>query len=72
MPLGSRAAVRVTGVSTKLTTSLSPDTKTQPRTFTVWFSNDTERIPLRVVAHTEYGDVEVRATSYTAPMVGSR
>ena len=64
-PLGRRAAIRIHGVSTRVTPGLADDTSKPPRTFTVWFSDDHHRIPIRISAHTELGDVVANATSYT-------
>ncbi len=66
-PLGRRLASKVTGVSTRITSALADDTSKPPRTFTVWFSDDAQRIPVRLSAHTELGDVIAQATSYTPP-----
>ena len=37
------------------------------RTFTVWLSDDADRVPLRVLASTELGDVTVDLTDYSRP-----
>lgn len=66
-PLGERAAIRMSGVATRMTPALQDDRAKKPRTFTVWFSDDADRIPLRVVADTEYGEIEIAATSYERP-----
>jgi hypothetical protein len=64
-PLGKRQATKIRGVSTRVTAALTDDTSRPPRTFTVWFSEDAQRIPVRFTAHTEFGDVVAQATSYT-------
>jgi hypothetical protein len=64
-PLGRRGAVRIRGVSTRITAALADDTTRPPRTFTVWLSDDAQRIPLRFAAHTEVGEVVASVTSYT-------
>jgi hypothetical protein len=69
--LGKRQALRITGVSRRMAGS-RPDRRHKPRTFTLWLSEDAERIPLRIVANTEYGDIQVTASSYEAPVVGRR
>jgi hypothetical protein len=66
-PLGRFACVRLEGVSTRLATNLKDDTRKPPRRFSVWISDDARRLPLRITAHTELGDVNVIATSYEAP-----
>ena len=37
------------------------------RTFTVYLSDDADRVPLKVVAHTELGDVVMNLTDYSRP-----
>src|SRR5262249_37094178 len=63
-PLGRRRALRILGVSTRITPALEDDRKAQPRTYTLWLSDDAQRIPMQIVAHTELGDITARATSY--------
>ncbi len=67
-PLGRRAAIRIRGVATRITpVTLVDDNSKPPRTFTVWLTDDRERIPIRLTAHTELGDVVANATSYVPP-----
>ncbi|RMH45132.1 MAG: DUF3108 domain-containing protein [Deltaproteobacteria bacterium] len=62
--LGAFPALRIDGTGTRLTGRLLPDPKRKPRRFTVWLSDDAHRVPLRVDARTEYGDVQVELTAY--------
>jgi hypothetical protein len=39
----------------------------KPRSFTIWVSDDADRVPLRVVAHTELGDVTIDLIEYQRP-----
>ena len=39
--------------------------KKATRTFSVWLSDDADRVPLRVVGHTELGDVTMELVEYT-------
>ena len=64
VPAGRRAATRVSGISRRLTDALEVDPKVKPRVFTYWFSDDFQRIPLRVRSETAYGKVELRLTSH--------
>ncbi len=66
-PLGSRACVKINGVSQRMVSATHADLHKKPRTFTVWMSDDEQRIPLKIAAHTEYGDILVTAMSYEAP-----
>ena len=43
------------------------DTKRKPRTFTVWMSDDADRVPFRVSAGTELGDVVIDLVDYVRP-----
>jgi hypothetical protein len=61
---GPRAAVRIEGLATKL--SKNPNKRTQRKLF-VWFSDDEDRIPLRALAESEFGPVELALTSYSCP-----
>jgi hypothetical protein len=65
--LGNQTAVRLDGVSTRVTSRLTPERGKKARTFSVWMSDDADRVPLRVVAHTELGDVVIELTSYERP-----
>lgn len=61
-PFGERAALRISGVSTRTNRA-----NKKPRTFTVWLTDDEQRIPVRIVASTEYGDIVVTAEAYSRP-----
>jgi hypothetical protein len=62
-PLGRRAALRIDGVSTRITPTLQEDV--QPaRVYSIWVTDDAQHIPIRIVAHTELGDITAQATSY--------
>lgn len=65
-PFGTRTARRIEGHAMRLARDLSPDPK-RTRSFTMWLSDDPERLLLRLVADTEYGQVEMRATGYFPP-----
>jgi hypothetical protein len=66
-PLGKTMATKLSGVSTRLHASGQVDASKPPRRFTVWVSDDERRIPVKIRAHTELGDLDVTATSYDAP-----
>lgn len=70
-PLGARRAVKLTGVSRRMA-GAHLDATSKPRTFTVWVSDDEARVPVRIEAHTELGDIEVEATSYDVPLLSAR
>ena len=66
--MGLRAALHYAGSSARLNPrSLEADRSKPPRSIEVWFSDDDLRMPLRVVAHTEYGDFRAELVSYQRP-----
>jgi hypothetical protein len=65
--VGKRRAARIAGTSIRLSRSFEEDRSKPPRTFKVWVSDDDQRIPLKITAHTELGDVTARVTSYESP-----
>ncbi len=56
-PLGKRKALRIAGVSNLLRPTLEIEPTRAPRTFTFWITDDADRIPIRITARTELGDV---------------
>lgn len=65
--LGNRRATRLTGTAYRARNDLSVDTSRPARTFTVWLSDDADRVPLRVHAKTELGAVEIELAEYQRP-----
>jgi hypothetical protein len=65
--LGNQSAVRLDGVSVRVTGRLEPERGKKSRSFSVWMSDDADRVPLKVIAHTELGDVVIELTSYQRP-----
>jgi hypothetical protein len=65
--LGNRKANKLTGIAYRAKNDLSIDQSRPPRTFTVWLSEDADRVPLKVSATTELGDVEILLTDYNRP-----
>lgn len=66
--MGLRAALRIDGVATRLQQpSLEPDESKPPRGITLWLSDDARRMPLRVVARTEYGELQAELIDYQRP-----
>lgn len=64
---GNRATIRFEGVAYRARGDLQLDTSKKPRKFTVWVSDDADRVPLKVVAGTELGDVEIDLVDYQRP-----
>ena len=65
--VGNVAALRLDGVGYRLKSDRSVDTTKVPRRFTVWMSDDADRVPLRVQAETELGDVTIDLLDYQRP-----
>ena len=64
---GNRAAIRIESQAYHARANRVVDEKTAPRTMTLWLSDDDDRVPLRVVAHTEIADATVELTEYQRP-----
>jgi hypothetical protein len=65
--LGRYRASRIEGTALRLTDDLSPDTATRARSFSLWISDDADRLPILVEAVTEYGPVRVELVDYERP-----
>jgi hypothetical protein len=64
---GNRDAVRLDGVAYRVNPDHRVDDSRPPRRFSAWISNDADRVPLRVTAVTELGDVEITLADYQRP-----
>lgn len=64
---GNRRAVVYEGVSFRARRDLKPETNKPSRKFRVWLSDDADRVPLKVVANTELGEVVMSLTDYSRP-----
>jgi Protein of unknown function (DUF3108) len=64
---GNRDAVRLDGIAYRVTPDHRVDDARPPRRFSVWMSNDADRVPLRVTAVTELGNVEISLADYQRP-----
>jgi hypothetical protein len=65
--MGNRRAVRFEGSAYRARPNLSLESQTATRTFSVWLTDDADRVPLKLVAKTELGDVTMDLTDYTRP-----
>jgi hypothetical protein len=65
--LGNRRAIRLTGSAFRAGPTFGTDTAKPTRTFSVWLSDDADRVPLKMSAATEFGDVEMTLTEYERP-----
>ena len=64
LPFGKFKAIRVDGIAQKISLSFKENNTKKPRYFSVWISEDQNRLPLLVLAKTEYGDVRVELVEY--------
>src|SRR5205823_406774 len=53
-------ALRIDAALYKLTRAGARDTGSDERHFSIWISDDDGRVPLRIVAKTDYGDIEMK------------
>lgn len=65
--LGNQPALRIDGVARRALANRTIDTTRKPRTFSVWLSDDADRVPFRVTATTELGDVLIELVDYQRP-----
>jgi hypothetical protein len=65
--VGNRRAIKFEGASFRARANFTIETDKPMRTFTVWLTDDADRVPLRVLASTELGDITVDLTEYTRP-----
>lgn len=65
--LGNRRAVVMDGLSYRARRDLTLESDKPTRTFRVWLSDDGDRVPLRLSATTELGDIEMTLLEYQRP-----
>lgn len=65
--LGNRAAIVMSGKAYRAKADMTVDGDKPGRTFKVWLSDDADRVPLKVQAETELGDVIMDLTEYNRP-----
>lgn len=65
--VGNRRAIHIDGASYRARANMGVESETPARTFSVWLSDDADRVPLKMVARTELGDVTMDLTEYNRP-----
>jgi hypothetical protein len=65
--LGKMRALRIDGVARRLNANLGVDPTKKPRQYTLWISDDGQRLPLLVEGKTEYGEVRAELVKYKSP-----
>lgn len=63
--LGDLPVVRFEGEGVRLMRDGTVDPTSDRRRFTIWISDDADRVPVKLAAHTDYGDVLLELTDYT-------
>jgi hypothetical protein len=64
---GNRHAIRYEGSAFRAHNNLTVEGTKPTRTFAVWLSDDADRVPLKVTASTELGDIVIELTEYNRP-----
>lgn len=62
--MGNRRAVHLDGLAFRARPNLALESKRAARTFSVWLTDDADRVPLKLVAKTELGDIAMDLTDY--------
>lgn len=58
--LGEKEAVRIDGAATRLIEkTLEPSTRHKPRPFSIWLTDDEDRVPLRIAVTTELAEITI-------------
>jgi hypothetical protein len=65
--VGNRRAVHFDGQSWRARPNFGIEGTKPARTFSVWLSDDADRVPLKMTAHTELGEVSMDLTDYSRP-----
>ncbi len=65
--LGNQHALRLDGTSQRTRADLTPEPNKPPRAFSVWLSDDADRVPLRFLARTELGEITIDLVAYERP-----
>jgi hypothetical protein len=63
----ARPAIRIDGVARRIEDDGRPRAGQGPRNLTVWLSDDTDRVLLRMEADTDLGRCALELTSYKPP-----
>jgi hypothetical protein len=65
--LGNQPALRLDGMSVRSRPDLTVEPGKKPRYFSVWLSDDADRVPLRFTARTELGEITIELVNYQRP-----
>ena len=62
--LGELPALRFDAHTFKLTRAGAKDMTSDERDLSIWISDDNDRVPLKLVARTDYGDIKMEIVDY--------
>jgi hypothetical protein len=65
--MGNQSTIRLDGTSIRSRADLTAEPGKKPRSFSVWLSDDADRVPLRFSAKTELGDITIELVAYERP-----
>ena len=65
--LGNRRAIVFDGKSYRARNNMTVESDKPSRTFKVWLSDDADRVPIKVTASTELGDIAMDLVEYNRP-----
>ncbi len=63
--LGELPVVRFEGEGVRLLRDGTVDPTSDRRRFSIWISDDGDRVPVKLAGHTDYGDVLLLLAAYT-------
>lgn len=64
--LGELPAVKFDATTSRIMRDGSIDKGTESRHFSIWISDDADRVPLLLVAESDYGDIKLEIVDYSA------
>jgi hypothetical protein len=64
--LGQIPTVRVEGIARRILRDGTWEPKGDQRAFTIWITDDADRVPVLIVGHTDFGDVRMEIVEYAA------
>jgi hypothetical protein len=64
--LGDMPCLRLDGISRRLRRDGNLDPRIEARHYSMWISDDADRVPVLLVAHTDYGDIRMELLDYRA------
>lgn len=62
--MGLYPTLRFEGTAQRMTYKMQPDTRRKARGYTIWLSDDGNRLPLLITGRTEYGEVSLELVDY--------